>query len=138
MMIIKRKRYRITLSIILYLQIVLVACSTSNGIYIDIKKGAIVSRVGKGLNEISIEDDSSDVTLRSSQSIIYFNKKNTGLAAQTIFNRDLVIDFDLTLKPKCTYKLRQRMGYDRGNFAVTFKTDSTGNVIMASNTNRNN
>lgn len=126
------------LSIILYLQIVLVACSTSNGIYIDIKKGAIVSCDGKGLNEISIEDDSSDMTLQSPQSIIYFNKKNTGLVAKTIFNRDLVNDFDLKLKQKCTYKLRKRMGYDRGNFTVTFKTDSTGSVITASNTSCNN
>ncbi|SCW77782.1 hypothetical protein SAMN03159284_04095 [Mucilaginibacter sp. NFR10] len=119
----------------LYTTLSLASCAKSSGFYIDVKKDAIVSCNGESLNEMSLEDDSSSVTLRSSESVIYFNKKNLGLAAQMDFNGEVINDFDLKLKPKCAYKLRKHMGYDRGAFSATFKTDSLGNIIMTSNAN---
>lgn len=132
---IKRQNHKIILALVIWISIVTSGCSEPGGIYIDIKKEAIVSCDGTGLKEIRIENDSSEVTLQGTQSIVYFNKRNPVLRT-TIYGED-VKDFELKLKPRCSYKVIERIGFDRGNFTITFRTDSLGKIITASDTNCN-
>jgi hypothetical protein len=125
-----RKNLRIMLCAILSISLTSVSCSEPSGIYIDIKKGAIVSCDGIGLNRITVENDSSEVTLEGTQSIIYFNKKNS--VSRTTVYGDIVDNFVLKLKPNCIYHVTKYNGFDRGNLHLTFKTDSSGMIAKAS------
>ncbi|MBS1502604.1 MAG: hypothetical protein JST32_11115 [Bacteroidetes bacterium] len=117
------------------ISIVITGCSEPSGIYIDIKKEAIVSCDGIGLKEVRIEDDSSRVVLEGTQPIIYFHRINP--VAKTSIYGDAVYNFELKLKPHCSYKVIKPMGFDRGTITITFRTDSSGKIITASNTNCN-
>jgi hypothetical protein len=132
----KAKQPKRLFNIVLSITMLLSACSGPAGVYIDIKQGAILSCDRKGLGEIIIDNDSSNLTLRTYMPVIYFNKKNVGLVAQTDpYNyANAVTDFDFKLKPNCKYTMEKRMGSDRGNFRILFKTDSVGRVKEASDT----
>jgi len=132
---IKRQNHKIILVFAMWTSIVINGCSEPSGIYIDIKKQAIISCNGTGLKEIRIENDSSEITLQSTKSIVYFNKIN--LVSRTSIYGDDVKDFELKLKPHCSYKVMERMGFDRGNFTITFRTDSLGKIVIASDTSWN-
>ena len=133
--IIKRKNHKIFLALIIWISIVTSGCSKPGGIYIDIKKEAIISCDGTGLKELRIENESNEVTLQGTQSIVYFNKRNS-VSRATIYGEDIK-NFELKLKPRCSYKVIEHMGFDRGNFTITFRTDSFGKIIAASDTNCN-
>ncbi len=87
------------------------------------------------MKEIEIESDSVDITLKGTESIIYFNKKNTALKT-SLYNR-VVFDYLLKLKPNRIYRVTKYMGSDRGNLRITFKTDDSRKIISASDINCN-
>jgi hypothetical protein len=101
---------KIMLTFALITSVIMSSCSGSSGFYIDIKKEATVTCDGMGLKEIRIENDSSEVTLEGTESIIYFNKKNA--VARTSIYGDVINNFELKLKPNCTYKVSKRIGFD--------------------------
>jgi hypothetical protein len=135
MRMVKRQNHKIILALVIWISIVISGCSEPGGIYIDIKKEAIVSCDGTGLKEISIENDSTEVTLHGTKSIVYFNKRNS-VSRTSIYGED-VKDFELKLKPHCSYKVIEHVGFDRGNVTITFRTDSLGKIITASYTDCN-
>jgi hypothetical protein len=131
----RRKYQRTIIYFIILICVMLYSCSEPLGIYIDIKKQAIVSCDGEGLKEIGIESDFSGVKLEGRGSIIYFNEKND--VFRTSLYGDVVYDYVLKLRPNCSYVVTKYNGYDRGPFKITFKTDAAGKVIKASDENCN-
>jgi hypothetical protein len=110
------------------------SCSEPSMIYIDIKDQAIHTCDGEGLKRITIENDSTEVTLEATESIIYFNKRNDAII--TIHDHN-VFDYVLKLKPNSNYTVTKDNGYDRGPIHITFKTNNAGKVITASDVNCN-
>jgi hypothetical protein len=111
------------------------SCSEVNKIYIDIQKQAIVSCSIVGLKRITITNDSSNIILEGTGSIVYFNQVNA--ASETSVNGKRVNDYKLRLMGNCSYTVTKDNGYDRGPIKIKFRTDSSGIVIMASKTTCN-
>ena len=111
------------------------SCSNPDHIYIDIKKQAIVSCNGVGLDHIEIKSDSSNITLEGTQPIVYFNKEND--VSRTSLYNEVIYNYVLKLKPNCNYQLVKYNGSDRGSFIITFKTNDSAKVTTASVLNCN-
>lgn len=77
------------------------SCSGPSGIYIDITNQAIYTCDGQGLKEIRIENNSTEVKLEGTGSIMYFNKMNS--VSRTTIYGDVVYNYVLKLKPNSSY-----------------------------------
>lgn len=111
--------------------ILLNGCSEVNSVYIDVNKQALVSCNKTGLKRLTIENDSTTITLEGTESIIYFNQENN--IAKITLNNKTVDDYKLQLQGNSNYKVIVENGYDRGPFVVTFKTNKVGKIIETSN-----
>ena len=101
-------------------------CSDVNHIFVDIEQQAIISCDGTGLKRLTIENESENIILEGTESVIHFDQVNN--VARTTVNGNVVHDFKLTLKKNCNYTIRKDNGYDRGPITVTFETDNLGKM----------
>ncbi len=123
------------LFVVAFVCVLLNVCSEVNSIYIDINRQALVSCNKTGLKRLTIENDSTTITLEGTESIIYFNQENN--IAKVTFNDKTLDDYKLTLQENSNYRVTVENGYDRGPFIATFKTNKVGKIIETSNPNCN-